>query len=281
MMAADSISTVTNKLSICVRHISEYTRTISRLGESLNTIITQLNINQKADDETRQLRRDTRKCKEKYYKMLSSSSVFVNRFNKLLRFAELDESTKSTLVDSVSKGDYSDFTAYVNQLRHYLDQCNKLYQDYTSTYMDAESHAQSTFGPNRRGSANFESERRINTNAYMEAESHVQGVIATFGPNRRGSTNFVSERRLRHRHTLWPVFTLWSVFRNTLWPVFRNTLWPVFRNNWPVIIGSSFLGGIILYAVNLELFSYIAFGVGLCHYFSNDRLLLVYVLVHY
>ena len=203
MMAADStpsrsISTVTSKLANSVRHINEYTRTISRLGESLNTVITQLN--QKADDETRQLRRDTRKCKEKYYKMLSSSAVFVNRFNKLLRFAELDESTKSTLVDSVSKGDFGDFTAYVNQLRRYLDQCNELYQDFTSMYMDAESHVQgviATFGPNTRGSANFESERRIiSTNAsnlwpVIDIGSGLLGGIGVFIVAKLLDFNFV------------------------------------------------------------------------------------------
>ena len=190
MMAADStlsrsLTTVTSKLAISVRHTNEYTRTISRLGESLNTVITQLN--QKADDETRQLRRDTRKSKEKYYKMLQSSAVFVNRFNKLLRFAELDESTKSKLVDSVLKGKYSDFTDYVNQLGHYLDQCYKLYDGFASTYMDAESHVQgmiATFEPNRRGFANVEGEmspRRMNTvNLWPAIIGSLVGGIGVF-----------------------------------------------------------------------------------------------------
>lgn len=168
-MATDNpIFTVINKLASTVRCVSEFTESMSRLGESFNTVIAKLNEKVLSDDETRELRRSTKLCRLKYCESVLSSAAIVNRFNQLLEFAELDDSFSSTIVDSVAGGNYVDFSAYINQLKQYLDQCVKLYQDFLDTCTDAESYCQNVgakfkfWVPNsQQWSADFESQTHL------------------------------------------------------------------------------------------------------------------------
>lgn len=112
---------------------------MSRAADLLNAAIASVNSEDAYDDSVILTKRELRSCREKFMKALASSTTFVDRFNKLVCYADIDDTWKEKMVDAASKGDYTSFSSYVTQLKRFLDQLNQTYQDFVQACADAEA----------------------------------------------------------------------------------------------------------------------------------------------
>lgn len=136
-----STGKLTSELSNVTPKISEFTGSLSGLAASLDVAVERVNRWRESLSEERwSLRRDTRECRSNFCKTLVCAGSFVDRFDKLLRFGEMDQAWKGKMVDSVSKGERSGFSAYISQLSLYLEQCSECHTRFKLALEEASSH---------------------------------------------------------------------------------------------------------------------------------------------
>lgn len=136
----ESYPSIVQCVSNISRNISDFKYSMATAAGKLNAAIADINSesNSSADFIT-QTKRDLRSCRENYMKTLACSTTFVDRFNKLLRYADMDGTWKGKMVEAASNGDYKSFSDYVTQLQRFLDQLSKTYQDFVQQCADAEA----------------------------------------------------------------------------------------------------------------------------------------------
>lgn len=125
------------KLASAASRINEFVHFMSKSADSINSAIEM--VNSEASDDCYRVKTELVSCRDNYLKVLASSTTFVGRFNKLLKYSNMKNEWKTEMVDSASGGDYTGFSSYITQLVSYLDQCNELYQDFVKSCTDAEA----------------------------------------------------------------------------------------------------------------------------------------------
>lgn len=132
-------SSIAKKLASTARCVTEFKNSMSTAADLMNTAIA--SANSETGGSATQTRRELRSSRENFMKTLACSATLVDRFNKLLRYADMDDTWKSKMVDTASRGDYKSFSAYVTQLKRFLDQLDRTYQDFVQACSNAEAQS--------------------------------------------------------------------------------------------------------------------------------------------
>ena len=141
----ESNAIIIQKLVNTAQKVRDFKVSITGSAGKLNDAIHRANL-EGGDD----IKKDLRECRSSLLKTTASSATFVDRFNKLLRYADIDDSWKTKMIDTASRGDYNSFSAYITQIKRYLEQCNQAYQDFVQACATAEAQCRgipSTFAP--------------------------------------------------------------------------------------------------------------------------------------
>lgn len=133
----ESSSSIPEGLANIAKEVDNFKHSMSTAAGLLDGAIA--TVNSGNHDSIVQKKRELRSCRENFMKTLACSATFIDRYNKLLRYADMDDEWKGKMVDSASKGDYKSFTAYITQIERFLEQLYQTYQDFVQACSNAEA----------------------------------------------------------------------------------------------------------------------------------------------
>ena len=132
-----SVSTIDGKLVGTAHEVREFKQSMSTAAGLLNTAIASVN-SEVTGNNNSITKKELRTCRESFMTILAKSTSFLDKFNTFLRYADMDDTSKDKIVNSVSKGDYKSFSSYISQLVCYLDQLDKKYQSFVQACTETE-----------------------------------------------------------------------------------------------------------------------------------------------
>lgn len=130
----ESNAFIIQKLVNTAEKVRDFKVSITASAGKLNEAIQRANLEGGND-----IKKDLRECSSNLLITVESSATFVDKFNKLLRYADKDDAWKNKMIDTTSRGDYDSFSEYITQIKRYLRQCNQAYQDFVQACANAEA----------------------------------------------------------------------------------------------------------------------------------------------
>ena len=130
---------IVDKLAKAVFDIIELTNAMASQADSVNSGVEHsCSIEGQSSIQLNAHRREMRASRASFLSSLTSCSVFVDRFDKMLCYANIDDDWRAGMLESTAQGNYQSFASYVHELTYYLDRCGESYHSFMKSCTDAK-----------------------------------------------------------------------------------------------------------------------------------------------
>ena len=174
LLFSTSVQSIVDSIEKAVTDISELTNAMASQAQSVG-----LAVGYVKGREIQQVQ-EVRTSRSNFLTLLDECRLFVERFDKMLRYGNIDENWKTQMLESASQGNFRSFSVYMNQLIRYLNNCSESYEAVTKSCAYAKKQFDNISENTEAGSVSLRPQGE-NSRRFQSALIASTGIIGSTG----------------------------------------------------------------------------------------------------